>query len=141
MSMNKAILTLSVFLLAGVFVTGCEMTSSEMAPETEVMAVEVVAHYKDYSSATAEMIKGQKAVVFFYAEWCSTCRKWEKKIMAEVLPEGAMVLKAEYDEETELKKMYGVNKQSTAVFVNADGSFELMSDPGMDEVQNFFSAN
>ena len=137
--MKKVLLSLSFFALFGVFVSGCEMDGS--SSEQIVQPVESVAHYTDYSAEKFEMLEGKKAVLFFYATWCSTCRKWEKQVRAEIFPEGAMVLKVDYDVEDELKAKYGVNKQSTAVFVNEYGEAEkVLADPSMDVVHDFFMA-
>lgn len=62
-------------------------------------------------------------VVFFHAGWCPTCQQIEKSVTVELsnFPSGTLILKADYDKSTELKKKYGVQVQSTLVFLNANG--------------------
>ena len=99
--------------------------------------------YITYSAEAINKVKGnQKFAVFFHAEWCGTCKAWEKDLQANManLPEGTVVLKADYDNEAELIKEYSVATQSTVVFVNADGTVaETIIDPKMEKVMEFFA--
>ncbi len=81
--------------------------------------------YEDYSVARFTEVKGKKPfALFFHASWCSTCRRLEAMIKENInqLPKGAVILKADYDEETALKKEYGVRLQSTLVFFDGKGN-------------------
>jgi len=61
-------------------------------------------------------------VVFFHAPWCSTCNYFEGQIEEQGVPDNVTILKVDYDSETELKKKYGVNIQSTFVQLDANGA-------------------
>ena len=134
--MRKVLVSIAV-VIGGMWLVGC----NHLPSENETMTTEVNQHYRDYTVEEFEALKGsQKVVLFFYAQWCPTCRKWEKEIRAEKFPESAVILKVNYDKEKELKKRYGIKTQSIAVFLGADGETEkVLMDPEMDVVQSFFT--
>ena len=112
-----------------------EVVAVEEAAEE---VVEVAAAYVDYS---ADMVPAEgKYILFFHAGWCPTCVKWEEKALAAELPENAKILKVNFDEASELAAQYGVKKQSTAVMINNGEVVATASDPSMDDVAAFFSA-
>jgi len=100
--------------------------------------------YTEYNEATFNAAKGnEKMVAFFHADWCGTCRKWEKNLQAnlDTLDSSARVVKVDYDTQTALAKEFGVTKQSTAVFLNADGSVaKSEGDPSLDSINEFFTS-
>lgn len=156
--MNKKLLTVLAVGVVGVALAGCdhEMEEKDVPMVAEVVMDEAVildmeemtdapkmmAKYTEYSAEMFEMIKGeQKFAVFFYADWCSTCRKWEKNLQANLasLPEGTLILKADYDTEKDLVEELGVTSQSTVVFFNMDGSVaEIGMDSSPEELKAFF---
>lgn len=83
------------------------------------------ATYIDYSpTAVAEATTDQgKAVLFFHAAWCPTCKAAERDFLQNMsnLPENLTIIKVDYDSENELKKKYAVTYQHTFVQVDADG--------------------
>ncbi len=98
--------------------------------------------YEVYTEELYKSLEGkQKFVVFFYADWCGTCRAWEKKFMAalDIFPVNTKILKANYDNDTLLRSKFGIKMQSVAAFVNADGTLsETVADPSMEKVKSFF---
>lgn len=94
---------------------------SDSIPET----VEESFRYEDYSSSVFNRTVGTRPVaVFFYANWCPTCRALDKLILenVETLPRNAILFQADYDAEGELKQEYGVTSQSTIVFFDSQGN-------------------
>jgi hypothetical protein len=93
--------------------------------------------YIDYAAGVIEQTPGTK-VVFFHAPWCSKCRALEKSILAEGVPAGMTIIKADFDSELELRQRYGVTLQTTVVYVddagNALSSAVLSRDTTMDAV-------
>ncbi len=83
--------------------------------------------YVDYSLEAYQKLSEVKRVLFFHANWCPTCRAAEKDFLANesAIPDGVVVLKLDYDKETELKKKYGITYQHTFVQVDANG--EILS--------------
>lgn len=80
--------------------------------------------YETYSAARFAELKGSRPVVLsFHADWCPTCRALDSKVNKSLdqLPEGAVMLKVDYDKEVELKKEFGITNQTTLVFFNAAG--------------------
>ncbi len=80
--------------------------------------------YVDYSElALANASENGRAVLFFKANWCSTCSALDKELINETgeLPEDVTVLKLNYDKEKELKKKYKVIIQHTLVQVDENG--------------------
>lgn len=63
-------------------------------------------------------------VIFFHASWCPSCRALDKNIQESQgdIPADLVILKADYDTETEMKRQYGVTTQHTLVQVDANGS-------------------
>jgi thioredoxin-related protein len=96
------------------------------SPQAEAESVETVeaARYIEYSEANLANTKNTKQVVFFHAPWCSTCIAFEKEIIAQGVPAGITILKADYDTETDLKQKYEVRLQSTFVLLDADGNVQ-----------------
>lgn len=108
----------------------------------EEIETKTPAKYIDYTVENRQSSAGEKHLIFFYANWCSVCKAWDKKLKNELenMPNGTVVLKANYDNDSGLKKEFGIASQSTAVFVNADGSVaKKIIDPKMAEVKEFFS--
>lgn len=78
--------------------------------------------YEEYDAAKIAANDG--ALLFFHASWCPSCRTLDQSITkdSDSIPGGLAILKLDYDEETELKKKYGVVGQHTLVQVDKDGN-------------------
>ncbi|MCY4577062.1 MAG: thioredoxin family protein [Candidatus Kaiserbacteria bacterium] len=81
------------------------------------------AEYRD-SFAQQQLAKGKRVVLFFYADWCPTCRLADKNIReaSHTIPSDVVVLKVDYDREKGLKSAYGVSYQHTFVQIAEGGS-------------------
>lgn len=78
--------------------------------------------YVDYQSGQdLASTENTKRVVFFHAEWCPTCKFYEKQIEEQAIPDGITIIKADFDKEKELKELLGVTTQSTFVLINREG--------------------
>lgn len=111
---------------------------------TEVAPIETNAAYVIYDEKVETMRQGKRHVLFFYADWCPTCVKWEAKLTGDFMniAGNAMIIRANYDKETELKEQYGITKQSTAVFIDQDGEIiEKVADPSISKLNDFFTAD
>lgn len=62
-------------------------------------------------------------MLFFYANWCPTCVAINKDIEANIktIPTDLTLLRVNYDDEKELRELYGVTEQHTFVQVNNSG--------------------
>ncbi len=87
---------------------------------TQVYAADIE-YSKDAEKIASE--SGKPYVLDFYASWCSTCRK-QKSVLEKLLKEDEIkditVFKVDYDEETELKKLHNVKRQSTLILLKKD---------------------
>ena len=77
--------------------------------------------YINYSETALADAEGTDRILFFHAEWCSTCKFYENDIMQSGVPSGVTVIEADFDTNTELKDRYGVTVQSTFVLLNDEG--------------------
>lgn len=109
----------------------------DVAAMVEELGETEPAEYVAYSEELFEEALGSRAfVLFFYAEWCPTCRRWEAMVEQNLgmMPNG-LVLKADFDTELGLREEYGVTKQSTALFFDAAGNVvKKAMDPSADEL-------
>jgi len=97
--------------------------------------------YIPYSQEALNELKGQRPfVLFFHASWCPTCRRLDGNLNSKSDElDSAVILKANYDSESELKKEYKVTVQHTLVFFNADGTIAKKKIGTLfDEVKEFF---
>lgn len=78
-----------------------------------------------------------KAVLFFSADWCSTCKVTDKDLTqnSSSLPGDITVLRADFDTQKELKAKYKVVSQHTFVQIDQNGEeVTKWSGGGVDEV-------
>jgi thioredoxin 1 len=80
--------------------------------------------YEAYSAEKIARAEKGDVILFFHASWCPSCRGLDADISTNMsmIPEGVSILKVDYDNETELKKKYGVTSQHTLVQVDKDGN-------------------
>ena len=114
--------------------------SSEAAQATSPSAdgstdsCETPGRYADYSAEAAADVCYTDTILFFHAPWCPECRGFEKAIESGTVPDGAQILKVDYDSATDLRKKYEVTIQSTFVRVDATGKrIKLWSGYGQDK--------
>jgi thioredoxin 1 len=104
------------------------MVKEEAMKKEETMKKEDVmvkaGKYESYSAEKIAMAATGDVVIFFHASWCPSCRGLNSDIEKNLnsIPENVIILKADYDKETELKKKYGVTSQHTLVQVDKDGN-------------------
>lgn len=81
--------------------------------------------YMPYTTTAVAQAKWQ-VVLFFHANWCPTCVAINKDIIANLanIPKELTILKVNYDDEKELRELYGVTAQHT--FVQVDNSGKLI---------------
>ncbi len=98
--------------------------------------------YVDYSPSafTAAQADGKNSAIFFHADWCPTCAAMESTINENMdnLPDGSVILKADYDTETDLRQAYGVTTQSTVIFFDSAGMETARAmDPSVDDMVTY----
>ena len=78
-----------------------------------------------------------KRVYFFHASWCPICQGIEKEINADMgrIPDGVVLIKTDYDQNTDLRRKYGITYQYTFVQFDNDGNqIAKWSADGLDKV-------
>jgi peptide-methionine (S)-S-oxide reductase len=74
--------------------------------------------YRPYDPVLFRSLQDRQILLFFHADWCPTCRNFEKQILETTLPKNVIILKVDYDTATDLKKKYSVVSQSTWVQID-----------------------
>ena len=100
-------------------------TETDTTPSDTPKAIAEGGIYLPYTSTAVAQAKGN-VVLFFHASWCPTCVAANKDIEAHLkdIPTNLTILKVNYDEATDLKKLYEVTGQHT--FVQVDNSGKLI---------------
>jgi hypothetical protein len=109
--------------------------STESTPaETPAEESTCEGRYTDYSAAAVAEECYTDTILFFHASWCPECRGFEEAIKGGTVPEGAQILKVDYDSATDLRKKHKVTIQSTFVRVDSSGErVKLWSGYGQDK--------
>ncbi len=93
---------------------------------TEKLVASTVKPYDMYSKQKAADASndGKKVVLNFKASWCPTCKAATANIQNNIskLPSDVVVLEADYDTYSDLKKLYGVKRQTTFVYLDKNGN-------------------
>lgn len=170
--MLKKIIVLPVLAITAIALAGCSSpviknsdqkipseTTSKIEEQTiavennsTAIAVETSEEETQYISFTQEKYQellGKKPfVIFFHAGWCPSCVQTDKVIKQDLasatpkLPKGTIILKADYDSETELKKTYGIVMQSTHVIIDKQGNVTAkLAEPSIDEYAQKITAS
>lgn len=139
MKMNKNILIalgVGIIVLAGggLFVVNQQSkTSQDGLVKQEESADDAMmkkgSRYVEYSKAVLDQAAGSRRVLYFYANWCPTCRPTDKNLSenANKIPEDVTVLRVNYNdsdtdqEEKDLAKKYGIAYQHTFVQIDGQG--------------------
>jgi len=98
-------------------------TDSETQTESDTEAGGV---YTDYSEAAlAGADENDAIVIFFHASWCITCNHLDDNLQqaAGSIPGNVRILKADFDNNQQLRQNYGVTFQHTLVQVDNRGNY------------------
>lgn len=87
--------------------------------------------YQEYSKATFNKNTDKKTrILFFYADWCPTCRPVDAEIKANLsaIPKDIVIIKVNYNDdytdqdEKDLARRYGITYQHTFVRIDSKGN-------------------
>jgi thiol-disulfide isomerase/thioredoxin len=95
-------------------------TSDDTAMMKKSSGYITLAEYNENKDAYSS----SKKVLFFAASWCPTCQALTSDIEKNItsIPADTVIIRADYDKETDLKKTYGVTIQHTLVQIDNDGN-------------------
>lgn len=103
-------------------------TETETEDENEIKEVRSAVAGERYVNYSPELVNeitndGDKALLFFHAAWCPTCRRADKEIRDNIskIPSDVTIFKVNYDTEKELRNKYRINYQHTFVQVDRNG--------------------
>lgn len=113
--------------IVAIIIVGALLASIFMPQEPvplEGVSVESAGLYAEYDPTLLARAEEGKVVLFFQASWCPSCRALDSDIRARLgdIPEEMTILRLDYDEETELRRLYEVTTQHTMVQVDANGA-------------------
>lgn len=82
--------------------------------------------YVEYSPAALANAfeEGKPVALFFHAQWCPTCKQLESDLKSDLgkIPDGTLVMQADFDTELDLRKTYNIRTQSTVVMLGKGGA-------------------
>lgn len=103
--------------------------SPDQVPTTQEMGSSktnspAVLQYVEYTPDVFASNAQNTRVLFFHATWCPTCKAADTEISSGVdqLPQGVVVIKVDYDSQTDLKSKYNIVAQHTFVIIDQDGN-------------------
>lgn len=115
--------------------SGDAMTDTSTKNEAELMnddsmLMKADSHYVEYSSKVLADSANTKRVLFFYANWCPTCRPADANFKANIgkIPTGVTLIRVNYNdsdtdaEEKALADKYEVTYQHTFIQIDKDGN-------------------
>ena len=118
-----------------------EEVSNEVSEQTQEntegnQEVSLASSYADFSQDQYNQLKGTEPfALFFHAEWCPKCQKLDSEITENQSELSGKILKTNFDQETDLKKEYGVNMQTTFVIFDASGEVSTkLTNPSLQEL-------
>ncbi len=82
-------------------------------------------NYVEYSSDNLSLAQSKgRAVLYFWAVWCPTCRALDKELNTRggELPDDVTILRVNFDTEKELKRKYNITQQHTLVLIDKEGN-------------------
>lgn len=105
-------------------------SSSQTEDESSSPQLAENSRYIEYSKANLENNSGKRRVLYFYANWCPTCRPADENFRQNEarIPEGVVLIRTNYndtdtdDEEKTLAGKYGVTYQHTFVQIDEGGN-------------------
>lgn len=99
--------------------------------------------YVNYTPEVLEAAAGQRIVIYFYANWCPTCRPVDQEIanrMSEI-PRDTQIIRVNYNDtdtdknEESLADKYGITYQHTFVVIDQNGNeVQRWNGGGLDEI-------
>ena len=128
---NPILIIIAVSVIGlGYFIFSPKSTPQVEPLVNQNMDVQQPSRYVEYSKAALDKAADERRVLFFYANWCSTCApanaSFEKNMSK--IPADLTLIRINYndtetdEEEKELARKYGVTYQHTFIQIDKDGT-------------------
>jgi uncharacterized surface protein with fasciclin (FAS1) repeats len=118
--------------------------SAQVIAEPDVENSFIAPVYEPYSTEMFNAFRGgEPMVLFFYTASCWSCVEWDEMMQEKYasLPSGSLVFRADFDNDYNLRKEFGIVNKSMAVFVDSVGEVEeVLYDPEFEVVEAFFKS-
>jgi thiol:disulfide interchange protein DsbD len=106
---------------------------------TDTPRADTSSRYVEYQDGFIENLEeGEQAVLFFKANWCSTCNGLDEDIQQNVdqIPQDYYVVAVDFDRELDLIARYEAFVQHTLVLINSDGEMvrKWVGSPTLEEL-------
>lgn len=107
-----------------------ESNSNPLKTSTNTTEQTTGGNYVEYSKSILENSADKRRILFFYADWCPTCRPTDKDLKENIsiIPQDVMVIRVNYNdtytdqEEKELANKYDITYQHTFVQIDNQGN-------------------
>lgn len=105
-------------------------TGQTLETPSEAQLNVAASSYLEFSEAVLSDSNSKRRVLFFYANWCPTCKAAEQDIQANIdeLPDDVIIIRVNYNDadtdenEKELAKNYAITYQHTFVHLDAQNN-------------------
>lgn len=106
------------------------VVTADTTDEAQVPPEVNAERYIPFSSGTLNRLANTRRVLFFYADWCPTCKVANDEFLqkSELIPTDVSLIRVNYNDtqtdqdEKDLAKKYGITYQHTFVEIDAKGN-------------------
>ena len=117
------------FLRSDLFCTKAQASCMNSHFTQTTSSEKITDHYFVYTPErlTRLLSEGKTVVLYFHADWCSTCTSFDQELRANPdLPQDLIVLQIPYDTATDLKAQYNITRQHTLILLDKSGKTKEM---------------
>lgn len=107
--------------------------------ETEIFSTE---KYVKYDAQAVES-KKDAHILFFYANWCSWCRRMRKDLVEKIdtFPQNTTIYEVNFDNSNTLRQKYNITNKDTYVFLDPSKGTEIVKmGATLADLKNFFNS-
>jgi thioredoxin 1 len=105
-------------------------SDTPQAEQTENAQMEKAGSYQPFSAEVLAQSAETRRVLFFYANWCPTCRPLDQALstQSDRIPAGVTIIRVNYNDtetdkaEEDLAAKYGITYQHTFVEIDSEGN-------------------
>lgn len=101
-----------------------DVTTITQTPTTTVDGGEIGQKYLDYSPERISLAENDQILLLFTADWCVSCKQLDTDILNNIstIPEDILILKVNYESDTQTKDKYQVDTPHTIISIDNQGN-------------------